>query len=262
MSSNIFGNNVVISAKWGEITGDISDQTDLENALNDKINTSDIATGADIEAETAGKVIDASSVVSDDITLVENSKQKLPSEFSVKGYVDEQVSSAIDAINSKLPISYSIYILSANKSSNVQDGDHCPFNSTRSNIDVSLLQTLGTAPYTTNTGVNCVGRVSLKSGYYYKIVGFISAAGTSSEKCAFSIWDVTTTAEQIGTFASNIDEMTTPENNNSITSVAFLQADVDSIIELRKTGGQLIRWSAGGVGYAECFMSIEVLGKI
>lgn len=262
MSSNIFGNAIVVNGKWGEITGELSDQTDLKNALDDKINISDIATGANIEAETAGKVIDASNVVSEDITLSGNSKEKLPTEFSVKGYVDEQVSSAINEINGKLPISYSIYNLSADDTNNVQDGDHCPFDSTRANIDVSLLQTLGTATYTTDTGVNCVGRVSLKSGYYYKIVGFISAAGTSAQKCAFSIWDVTTTAEQIGTFSSNIDGMPTSENNNSIASVAFLKTEVDSIIELRKTGGQLMRWSAGAVGYAECFMTVEVLGKV
>ena len=252
--SNIFGNSIIIDAKWGEVLGELSDQTDLQSALNAKINLSDIATAAEIESETSGKVIEASSIVSDDITLVGNSKQKLPSEFSVKGYIDD-----------KLPISYSIYNLSVDNTDNVQDGDHCPFDSTRSNMDISLLQTLGTTTYTTDLGVNSIGRVSLKSGYYYKITGFICSAGNSADKCSFSIWDVTTSGQQIGTFASNLSGMPISENNNSIISVAFLKTDVDSIIELRKTGGQLIRWSAGASGtsgYAECFMAVEVLGKV
>lgn len=59
--------------------------------------TVDIATGANIAASTANKIVDASAVVDED-TMTSNSDQKLPTQQSVKAYVDTQIGTLASAL--------------------------------------------------------------------------------------------------------------------------------------------------------------------
>ena len=177
------------------------------------------------------------------------------------------VQEAIDELDDKKLaknelISYGIYKLTASTSSYKNIGDHCPFNTTRIHIDPANLQTLGTLTYTTNNGVHCKGRVKLKAGYYYKITGFVSTIG-NSPFLGFSLYDVTTPSTiQIGTFASTFASQNQSLNVNCVPSFAFVQANIDILIELRITGGNITYWYMGNNNLSECSMIVEVVGKI
>lgn len=160
-----------------------------------------------------------------------------------------------------IPNSHVIYRLTSNVTTHTFNDDHCKFDTTLTNIDPLNLQTLGISTYTTTVGINCIGRVLLQSGYYYKITGYISTLANSSF-LGFSIYDVTTASTRIGTRGSTFARTDQDANIDSMASFAFLQANNNRIVELRKTGGTLNTWYSGNNNLSECFMIIEVIGVI
>ncbi|WP_157914875.1 hypothetical protein [Escherichia coli] len=158
--------------------------------------------------------------------------------------------------------SFAVFILSSSSTSNIGVGDHCPFNSNVQHNDPAGLITLGTAAYTKNTGVHCVGRVKLKAGFYYDCTGQVVSLGDTNF-FGYSIFDVTSGDPVI--VSTNGAGFASPnQDHNTMSGVAtgILTATNDILIELRLTGGSITSWYNGNENLPECFLKIKALGKI
>ncbi len=256
----VFGRTGSIVASNGDYTasqitniasGDIV-AINVQDALNEldleKVSKSTLTTKGDIFVRNATDIVRL-PVGADGDTLVANSLAASGVEWSSNGS------------SGSVPNSYCVYVLSASVTTNVGNGDHCKFDTTLFNVDPLNLQTLGTLPYTTADGVNCIGRVLLKAGYYYRITGYV--APITASFCGNSIFDVTSIASRIGTRGNSFAAINQNSNANSVPSFAYVEATTDRIIELRKTFGTISQWFFGGnSGIAECFLSVEVVGVI
>ena len=168
--------------------------------------------------------------------------------------------SYVDNLVKKLSY-YKLLSLSGSNSNYIGNGDHCPLNNTWSSNDPSSLMSLSTSTYTTTVGSHGLGRVKLKAGYIYKIKGFMTSTGTVSYY-GFSLYDVTSTATRFGTYAGGSASANADANADSMMSVGYIQASSDRIIELRKTGGTIIKWYSGNYNLSGCWLDIQVIGEI
>lgn len=152
-----------------------------------------------------------------------------------------------------------LYYLSANANKYINDNDHCPFDRISTNIDPNKLQSLGELPYTQNVGVHCTGRVLLKKGHKFKVSACLIPTSSNGAFFAFSIYAVTSFVARIGTQATAYAD-TGLKATSGQTSYAFIETTQDTLIEVRKTAGNLEAFSAGNdIDLSESFLLIELM---